>query len=57
MNATTLTMPDNIDLDESTYSASFGRFIVQPLERGFVNTIGNKFRRFLLFWLPGAAIK
>ncbi|MFC1557179.1 DNA-directed RNA polymerase subunit alpha [candidate division KSB1 bacterium] len=56
MNATTLTMPDNIDLDESTYSASFGRFIVQPLERGFGTTIGNTFRRILLSSLPGAAI-
>jgi len=56
MNATTLTMPENIELDESTYSNTFGRFIIQPLERGFGTTIGNAFRRILLAYLPGAAI-
>ncbi len=57
MNTTTLTMPDNIELDESTYSSTFGKFIVQPLERGFGATIGNSFRRVLLSSLPGAAIQ
>jgi len=56
MNATTLTMPEKIELDESTYSVTFGRFIVQPLERGFGTTIGNALRRVLLSSLPGAAI-
>ncbi|MFC1553195.1 DNA-directed RNA polymerase subunit alpha [candidate division KSB1 bacterium] len=56
MNATTLTMPDAIDLDESSYSATFGRFIIQPLERGFGTTIGNALRRVLLSSLSGAAI-
>ena len=49
-------MPESIQLDESTYSNSFGRFIVQPLERGFGVTIGNAVRRVLLSSLPGAAI-
>jgi DNA-directed RNA polymerase subunit alpha len=56
MNTTTLTMPEKIELDESTYSVTFGRFIVQPLERGFGTTIGNALRRVLLSSLPGAAI-
>ncbi len=56
MNTTTLTMPDNIDLDESTYTSTYGRFVVQPLERGFGTTIGNAMRRVLLSSLPGAAI-
>jgi len=56
MNAITLTMPEIIELDESTYSNTFGRFIIQPLERGFGTTIGNAFRRILLSYVPGAAI-
>jgi len=56
MNTTTLTMPENIELDETSYSTSFGRFVIQPLERGFGTTIGNAFRRVLLSSLPGAAI-
>jgi len=56
MNATTLTMPDNVELDESTFSSEFGRFTIQPLERGFGTTLGNAFRRVLLSSLPGAAI-
>ena len=49
-------MPESIELDESTYSNTFGKFIVQPLERGFGNTIGNSLRRVLLSSIPGAAI-
>ncbi len=37
-------------------NASFGRFIVQPLEKGFGVTIGNAMRRILLSSLPGYAI-
>jgi len=56
MNSLNLQMPESIELDESTYSSNYGRFIVQPLERGFGATIGNTFRRVLLSSLPGAAI-
>jgi DNA-directed RNA polymerase subunit alpha len=56
MNWPNLQMPENVELDESTYSTSFGRFIVQPLERGFGTTLGNALRRVLLSSLPGAAI-
>jgi len=49
-------MPESIELDESTYSNTKGRFIVQPLEKGYGVTIGNTFRRVLLSSLPGAAI-
>ncbi|RMD98107.1 MAG: DNA-directed RNA polymerase subunit alpha, partial [Calditrichaeota bacterium] len=51
-----LQMPEKVELEESTYSTTFGRFIVQPLERGFGTTIGNALRRVLLSSLPGAAI-
>jgi len=49
-------MPESIELEESTYTNTFGRFIVQPLERGFGTTIGNSLRRVLLSSIPGAAI-
>lgn len=47
-------MPDSLVVDEC--NDSFGRFILQPLERGFGVTIGNSFRRVLLSSLPGNAI-
>lgn len=49
-------MPESIELDESTFSGTYGKFIVQPLERGFGVTIGNALRRVLLSSIPGAAI-
>jgi DNA-directed RNA polymerase subunit alpha len=48
-------MPESIELDESTFSNTYGKFIVQPLERGFGVTIGNAFRRVLLSSVPGAS--
>ena len=56
MNWPNLKMPEGIELDESTYTNSYGKFVVQPLERGFGITIGNALRRVLLSSLPGAAI-
>lgn len=56
MNFFNLQMPERIELDEVTYSSTFGKFIVQPLERGFGITLGNALRRVLLSSLPGAAI-
>lgn len=56
MNWPNLQMPESIELDESTYTSNFGKFVVQPLERGFGVTVGNALRRVLLSSLPGAAI-
>jgi len=56
MNWANLLMPEKVELDESTFSTTFGRFIVQPLERGFGVTLGNIFRRVLLSSIQGAAI-
>lgn len=50
-----LRMPDSVVLDEATTSPKFGRFTIQPLERGYGVTLGNSFRRVLLSSLPGAA--
>ena len=49
-------MPDSIVKEESTYTDTFGRFIVQPLERGYGVTLGNSLRRILISSLPGSAI-
>jgi len=47
-------MPNSLMVDEC--SDHFGKFILQPLERGYGVTIGNSFRRVLLSSLPGTAI-
>jgi len=49
-------MPERIELEQSSSTPTFGRFFVQPLEKGFGVTIGNSFRRVLLSSLPGTAI-
>lgn len=56
MNGLNPQRPEAIELDEQSYSSTFGRFIVQPLERGYGVTLGNAFRRVLLSSIPGAAI-
>ncbi|MBI5475817.1 MAG: DNA-directed RNA polymerase subunit alpha [Ignavibacteriales bacterium] len=55
MIATNYQMPEKVQLDEVSYTNTFGRFILQPLEKGFGVTIGNAFRRVLLSSLPGTA--
>ncbi|MEM9998662.1 MAG: DNA-directed RNA polymerase subunit alpha [Bacteroidota bacterium] len=54
MSTSLLQMPEGVQVEEMT--ATFGRFVVQPLERGFGVTIGNAFRRVLLSSLSGTAI-
>ena len=49
-------MPDGVTLDEASSNERFGRFFIQPLERGFAVTLGNGLRRVLLSSLTGAAI-
>lgn len=49
-----LQMPDGVQVEEM--NETYGRFVVQPLERGYGVTIGNAFRRVLLSSLPGSAI-
>jgi DNA-directed RNA polymerase subunit alpha len=49
-------MPEGIVLDEATYSATYGKFVVQPLEKGYGITIGNSLRRVLLSSLSGHAV-
>lgn len=49
-------MPARIEVDEATYTPTYGRFIAEPLERGYGTTVGNALRRVLLSSLEGAAI-
>ncbi|WP_321534793.1 DNA-directed RNA polymerase subunit alpha [Stygiobacter electus] len=49
-------MPEGVQIDESSSNERFGRFFVQPLERGYGVTLGNSLRRVLLSSLTGAAI-
>lgn len=55
MVATNYQMPEKVQIDEASYTNTSGRFILQPLEKGFGVTIGNAFRRVLLSSLQGTA--
>ncbi|MBM7555060.1 DNA-directed RNA polymerase subunit alpha [Thalassobacillus pellis] len=45
-----------IETVEVSEDATFGKFVVEPLERGYGTTLGNSLRRILLSSLPGAAV-
>ncbi|MDH4231125.1 MAG: DNA-directed RNA polymerase subunit alpha [Nitrospirota bacterium] len=49
-------LPEKIRFDEETLSSTYGKVVVEPLERGFGTTIGNALRRVLLSSLDGAAV-
>jgi len=51
-----LKKPKKIEIDQDSYSSTYGKFVCEPLERGFGITIGNSLRRILLSSLQGAAI-
>jgi len=51
-----LQTPKTIELDEATASDRYGKFTIEPLERGFGLTVGNSLRRVLLSSLQGAAV-
>src|SRR5579883_2826400 len=48
-----LTLPNIQTLEKSR---TYGKFVVEPLERGYGVTLGNSLRRVLLSSIPGAAI-
>ncbi|HHO81425.1 MAG TPA: DNA-directed RNA polymerase subunit alpha, partial [Bacillaceae bacterium] len=45
-----------VEVAEISPDGSYGKFVVEPLERGFGTTLGNSLRRVLLSSIPGAAI-
>ena len=46
----------NIEIAEISEDKKYGRFVVEPLERGYGTTLGNSLRRIMLSSLPGSAI-
>ena len=45
-----------IIIDEKSEDDKYGRFIIEPLERGYGTTLGNSLRRVMLSSLPGTAV-
>ena len=46
----------NIEVAEISEDKKYGKFVVEPLERGYGITLGNSLRRIMLASLPGAAV-
>ena len=46
----------NIKIADISEDKKYGRFVVEPLERGYGTTLGNSLRRIMLSSLPGAAV-
>jgi len=51
-----LELPSKVEVDRSTLSRNYGKFVAEPFERGFGATIGNSLRRVLLSSLEGSSI-
>ena len=49
-------LPSTVEIDEGSLTSKYGRFVVEPFERGFGHTIGNGLRRVLLSSIEGAAV-
>ncbi|MDP8269566.1 MAG: DNA-directed RNA polymerase subunit alpha [Candidatus Tenebribacter davisii] len=52
-----LQLPESVVVDEKTFSSTYGKFEIGPLESGFATTIGNTLRRVLLSSIQGAAVR
>jgi DNA-directed RNA polymerase subunit alpha len=51
-----LELPSRVNCERETRSATYGKFVAEPFERGFGSTVGNSLRRILLSSLEGAAV-
>ena len=51
-----LELPTRVEQDTTVSSDKYGRFFIEPFERGFGTTIGNSIRRVLLSSLEGSAV-
>jgi DNA-directed RNA polymerase subunit alpha len=51
-----LIRPKRLEIEKETSTPVYGKFVAEPLERGFGITVGNSIRRVLLSSLQGAAI-
>ena len=55
-NWSELIQPERLEIDKDSHTDLYGKFVCQPLERGYAATIGNSLRRILLSSIQGAAI-
>ena len=51
-----LIKPRNVPVEQDSLTETYGKFVCEPLERGFGTTVGNALRRVLISSLQGAAI-
>ncbi len=49
-------LPSSVSVDRETLTENFGRFSIEPFEKGFGHTIGNGLRRVLLSSIEGTAV-
>jgi DNA-directed RNA polymerase subunit alpha len=52
-----LELPSRVTVDRESLTPTYGRFVVEPFERGFGHTIGNGLRRVLLSAIEGTAVQ
>lgn len=57
MDFKSVILPSRIECEEETHSDRYGKFIVEPLERGYGITLGNSLRRVLLSSIRGSALR
>jgi DNA-directed RNA polymerase subunit alpha len=55
-DVTNFVLPSRLVLEEETATKTYGRFIAEPLENGFGQTVGNALRRILLSSLEGTSV-
>ena len=51
-----LELPSLVEIEKETLTATYGKFVAEPFERGFGVTVGNSLRRILLSSLQGSAV-
>jgi DNA-directed RNA polymerase subunit alpha len=57
MDFKSVIMPSRMECEEETHSDQYGKFVVEPLERGYGITLGNALRRVLLSSIRGTALR
>lgn len=50
-------LPSTVTCEKESLTSTYGKFVAEPFERGFGNTVGNSLRRVLLSSLEGSSIK
>lgn len=51
-----LELPNNLICERESLTSTYGKFVAEPFERGFGNSVGNSLRRVLLSSLEGSAV-